>query len=86
MKEEIVNDPRFDSMKEESSSYHGEMDIHLRKKVREDFDKGIYNYLFVTNLVARGIDFFEVTCVINCDIPLDIKARRREDNSPIKLN
>jgi len=62
------------------------MDIHLRKKVREDFDKEVYNYLFATNLVARGIDFFEVTCVINCDIPLDIKSRNRNDESAIKLN
>lgn len=68
------------------TSYHDNMSLKARQKVKEDFDKGIYNYLFATNLAARGIDFQEVTCVINCDIPLDIRQRKINDESSIKPN
>lgn len=59
------------------------MDMVSRKKAREDFDNGKFNYLLTTNLVARGIDFYEVTCVINCDIPVEITKRGRNSTEPL---
>ncbi|KAL4472432.1 hypothetical protein ABPG74_018381 [Tetrahymena malaccensis] len=79
--EELQNDQRFSSMADKFNVIHGDQDIKLRKQIRRHFDESEFNYLLATNLVARGIDFNEVTSVINCDIPVDLKKKKNNSNS-----
>ncbi|EAS05776.1 DEAD/DEAH-box helicase (macronuclear) [Tetrahymena thermophila SB210] len=80
----LKSDKRFSDMNDKFNIIHGDQDIKERKLIRRKFDDGEFNYLLTTNLVARGIDFNEVTSVINCDIPVDIKKKSNDENRPVK--
>lgn len=56
----------------------GNMEDAARRKVIEDFRKGIIKVLVCTDLLARGIDVMDITLVVNFDIPLyDTKVVRK---------
>lgn len=48
---------------------HGEMDQRDRLRTIEDFRSGRFRYLIATDVAARGIDFDQITHVINYDFP-----------------
>lgn len=48
---------------------HGEIDQRERLSTIEDFRRGRINYLLATDVAARGIDFDNITHVINFDFP-----------------
>ncbi|SHJ64377.1 DEAD/DEAH box helicase [Parasporobacterium paucivorans] len=48
---------------------HGELDQKERLKTIDDFRDGRFHYLICTDVAARGIDFDNITHVINYDFP-----------------
>lgn len=48
---------------------HGELDQGERLKMIESFRMGRYHYLIATDIAARGVDFENITHVINYDFP-----------------
>ncbi|SFR75014.1 DEAD/DEAH box helicase [Anaeromicropila populeti] len=48
---------------------HGTVDQKERLKTIEDFREGRFHYLIATDVAARGIDFDNITHVINYDFP-----------------
>lgn len=48
---------------------HGEMEQRDRLKTIESFRRGGFRYLIATDVAARGIDFEDLTHVINYDFP-----------------
>ncbi|EGR32866.1 hypothetical protein IMG5_068430 [Ichthyophthirius multifiliis] len=72
------------SNKESKDVLHADLEMAIRKRKRIDFDEGKTQFLLTTNLVARGIDFNNVSVVINCDVPIHIKKRGQNDSGPIK--
>lgn len=48
---------------------HGELDQSERLKTVDDFRTGRFRYLIATDVAARGIDFENITHVINYDFP-----------------
>lgn len=53
---------------------HGLVDQKERLKTIEDFREGRFFYLVATEVAARGIDFEEITHVINYDLPTSKEA------------
>jgi translation initiation factor 4A len=51
------------------SSMHGELPQSERDKVMKDFRMGTSRVLVSTDLLARGIDVYQVSLVINYDLP-----------------
>ena len=51
------------------SSIHSEMDMQERNRIMKDFRGGVSRVLITTDLLARGIDIYQVSLVINFDIP-----------------
>lgn len=52
------------------SSMHAEMDQEERDRVMKEFRVGATRVLVTTDLLARGIDVYQVSLVVNYDIPL----------------
>lgn len=48
---------------------HGEMEQRDRLRTIEDFRTGRFRYLIATDVAARGVDFDQITHVINYDFP-----------------
>lgn len=48
---------------------HGDVPQKKREQVMEQFRNGKLNVLIATDVASRGIDVFDVECVINFDIP-----------------
>ena len=48
---------------------HGEMEQRDRLKTIESFRRGGFRFLIATDVAARGVDFEEITHVINYDFP-----------------
>lgn len=48
---------------------HGEMEQRDRLRTIEDFRSGRFRYLIATDVAARGVDFDQITHVINYDFP-----------------
>lgn len=65
--EELARDMRNE--KHMVSCIHGELPMNERAKVMNDFRKGATRVLISTDLTARGIDVYQVSIVINYDIP-----------------
>lgn len=86
MYRQIREDPRFKEYESEFAEYNGDLEIPLRKKLKKDFDSGALNFLLATNVVARGIDFYEVTAVINCDVPINRTERKRGDTGRVLIH
>lgn len=51
------------------SLLHGKMESVERKRIIEEFQKSNTKVLITTNVLARGIDVYQVTHVINFDLP-----------------
>lgn len=51
------------------SSMHGELPQQERDKIMKEFRIGTSRVLITTDLLARGIDVYQVSLVINFDIP-----------------
>jgi translation initiation factor 4A len=51
------------------SCIHSELNMSERAKVMDDFRKGATRVLISTDLTARGIDVYNVSIVINYDLP-----------------
>jgi translation initiation factor 4A len=51
------------------SSKHSEMDQDERDRVMKEFRLGATRVLVTTDLLARGIDVYQVSLVVNYDIP-----------------
>jgi len=49
---------------------HGEMNMEDRSKVMKEFRAGTTRVLISTDLTARGIDVYQVSVVINYDLPI----------------
>jgi len=48
---------------------HGEMDQKERLKTVDAFRRGCFRFLIATDVAARGIDFENITHVVNYDFP-----------------
>jgi ATP-dependent RNA helicase DDX19/DBP5 len=57
------------------SVLHGEMEPEQRDKVLDDFRDGKTKVLISTNVLARGIDIFQVSLIVNYDLPVDKTGR-----------
>lgn len=53
---------------------HGLMDQSERLKTIDEFREGRYRYLIATEVAARGVDFDNITHVINYDLPTSREA------------
>ncbi|VDL62140.1 unnamed protein product [Hymenolepis diminuta] len=53
----------------------GELDVHQREAVIEDFRKANCRVLITTNLCSRGLDVPQVNLVINWRLPLDRQGK-----------
>jgi translation initiation factor 4A len=51
------------------SSIHGDMKQFERDSVMRDFRSGVTRVLVTTDLLARGIDVYQVSLVINYEMP-----------------
>lgn len=51
------------------SAMHGDMDQREREVIMRQFRTGSSRVLITTDLLARGIDVQQVSCVINYDLP-----------------
>ena len=56
------------------SMLHGLIDQQQRLKAIEEFQEGRYRYLIATDVAARGVDFDNITHVINYDLPTSKEA------------
>ncbi|WP_345980862.1 DEAD/DEAH box helicase [Sulfurimonas sp. HSL3-2] len=52
-----------------AESFHGDLHQEDRNYTLDSFKKKEFNILFATDLVARGLDINDITCVINFDLP-----------------
>lgn len=52
------------------SSIHSDMPQQDRDRIMKEFRSGATRVLITTDLLARGIDVYQVSIVINYDIPL----------------
>ena len=52
------------------SSIHSDMQQQDRDRVMKEFRSGATRVLVTTDLLARGIDVYQVSIVINYDLPL----------------
>lgn len=48
---------------------HGDMDQRERLKTVDAFRRGVFRFLIATDVAARGIDFEEISHVVNYDFP-----------------
>lgn len=53
---------------------HSSKSQNYRFRSIQEFEKGEYQFLIATDLVARGLDFDEITHVINFDLPKEAEA------------
>ncbi|NLC97049.1 MAG: DEAD/DEAH box helicase [Erysipelotrichaceae bacterium] len=51
---------------------HGDMSQNRRTKIYNDFKEGSIRILFSSDVISRGMDFKDVSHIINYDIPNDI--------------
>jgi translation initiation factor 4A len=51
------------------SSIHSEMQMIDRDRIMKEFRSGVTRVLITTDLLARGIDVYQVSIVINYDLP-----------------
>jgi len=51
------------------SSIHSELPMQERTKVMNEFIAGATRVMVSTDLLAKGIDVYQVSCVINYDLP-----------------
>jgi len=51
------------------SSIHSDLPMNEREKVMREFRTGATRVLITTDLLARGIDVYQVSLVINYDLP-----------------
>ena len=51
------------------SAIHGELKQQERDNVMRDFRSGVTRVLVTTDLLARGIDVYQVSLVINYEMP-----------------
>jgi len=51
------------------SSIHGDLKQYERDQVMRDFRNGATRVLITTDLLARGIDVYQVSLVINYELP-----------------
>jgi len=52
------------------SSIHAEMQQADRDRIMKEFRNGATRVLITTDLLARGIDVYQVSIVINYDVPM----------------
>lgn len=52
-----------------AESFHGDLDQEDRNYTLDEFKKKKIRILFATDLVSRGLDIKDITCVINFDLP-----------------
>lgn len=55
-----------------SCAIHGDKVLTDRKKAINEFKLGYKNILISTDIISRGIDFPNIYCVINYDMPNNI--------------
>lgn len=65
---------QFNKARIKCGMLHGLMDQQDRLKTIEEFREGRYQYLIATEVAARGVDFDNVTLVINYDLPTSKEA------------
>ncbi|PXV93300.1 ATP-dependent RNA helicase DbpA [Lachnotalea glycerini] len=61
-------------VKIQCSMLHGLIDQQQRLKAIDEFQEGRYRYLIATDVAARGVDFDNITHVINYDLPTSKEA------------
>lgn len=52
-----------------AQSFHGDLDQEERNLTLQEFKDKKINILFTTDLVSRGLDIDDISCVINFDLP-----------------
>ncbi|MBL0707816.1 MAG: DEAD/DEAH box helicase [Sulfurimonas sp.] len=52
-----------------AESFHGDLDQEDRNYTLDEFKNNKINILFATDLVARGLDIQNISCVVNYDLP-----------------
>lgn len=52
-----------------AQSFHGDLDQEERNATLDEFKRKNIKILFTTDLVSRGLDIDDVSCVINFDLP-----------------
>ena len=52
-----------------AQSFHGDLDQEERNYTLKEFKDKKINILFTTDLVSRGLDIDDISCVINFDLP-----------------
>ncbi len=52
-----------------AESFHGDLDQEDRTYTLNEFKKKKIRVLFTTDLVSRGLDIDDITCVVNFDLP-----------------
>jgi superfamily II DNA/RNA helicase len=52
-----------------AESFHGDLTQEERNETLKAFREGDIDLLFTTDLVARGLDILDISCVINYDLP-----------------
>lgn len=65
---------------------NNEMDKTVQKNILTSFQKGKVNLLFVTDLIARGLDLSEVTYVVNFEIPDDANTYLHRSGRTGRMN
>lgn len=55
------------------TSIHGNKPQNQRQQAIDEFRKGKYKAIVATNILARGLDFVDVDCVVNFDMPTNIE-------------
>lgn len=53
---------------------HGKLEQHVREEVFDKFRRGLAQVLVATNVASRGLDFPDVTFVVQYNVPSEIQA------------
>jgi len=78
----LTGDEDMAKLRDKIQHIHGDMDLVDRREVMKLYNEGHYSYLLTTDITSRGIDFFDVTVVVNCEVPY---SRSRTDEKKLTL-
>merc|ERR1712060_926722 len=56
------------------SHLHGKLDQHMREEVFDTFRRGQTDILVATNVASRGLDFPDISMVVQFNVPDNIEA------------
>ncbi|CAE7580024.1 DED1, partial [Symbiodinium necroappetens] len=65
---------------------HGKLDQEVREKVFDGFRRGEFDILVATNVASRGLDFPDVSLVVQFNLPEDIDVYTHRDAAATALD